>query len=482
MTDNEPDSAYGFHDRDWIQSCCRTDVVREQFEKNLMPTNNSRMHRASRASIKRRVVLALAVVLLSSWLAAPLARAGVTLTNLVSFNGTNGANPEATLIQGVDGNFYGTTYNGGTNGGYGTVFQMTPNGALTTLVSFNNTNGANPQCALVLCGDGNFYGTTSAGGTNGDNGTVFRMTASGALTSLHSFGGLDGSFSYAGLTIGADGGLYGSTVGGGANESINGTLFRITTNGVFTSLVSFNNTNGATPYAAPSLAADGNFYGTTTAGGASTGNFGTIYEMTTNGAMASLYSFSETFPFAGLIQGRDGNFYGTTFGGTTNPSGTIFRLTLTSPPPVIQSVTQVGQTLGITWSSVFGQKYQVEYTTNLNAAVWHNLGAPVIATNVTATVFDAIGPDPQRFYRVALVPNTPPAPVIQSLTQNDSNEFVITWTAVVGQKYQLKYANSLKPGSWQNLNAPVTATSSTITVHDPAVSDPQRFYRVALLL
>src|SRR5581483_11055541 len=230
MTDNEPDSAYGFHDRDWIQSCCRTDVVREQFEKNLMPTNNSRMHRASRASIKRRVVLALAVVLLSSWLAAPLARAGVTLTNLVSFNGTNGANPEATLIQGVDGNFYGTTYNGGTNGGYGTVFQVTPNGVLTTLVSFNNTNGANPSAALVQGTDGNFYGTASNGGTNGNYGTVFQVTANGALTTLVSFNNTNGANPSAALVQGTDGNFYGTTSNGGTNGGY-GTVFQMTPNG-----------------------------------------------------------------------------------------------------------------------------------------------------------------------------------------------------------------------------------------------------------
>ncbi len=324
-------------------------------------------------------------------------------TSLVSFGNTNGANPQGALVAGSNGNFYGTTYNGGSNG-LGTVFEMTPDGALTTLVSFADTNGANPQCALVLAGDGNFYGTTSAGGTNNDQGTVFRMTGDGALTSLFSFNGTNGFSPYSGLTLGTNGNLYGTTIGGGANGSINGTVFQITTNGVFTSLVSFGNTNGAIPYAAPIMGADGTLYGTTTAGGVSNDNFGTVYQMTTNGTLATLYSFNGTFPFAGLLQGTDGNFYGTTYGGASYASGTIFRLTITPTPPVIQSITRSGQTVNLAWTTTLAKNYQVLYTTNLNPAAWHNLGSPIFATNITATASDNNAPALQRFYRVALLP------------------------------------------------------------------------------
>jgi uncharacterized repeat protein (TIGR03803 family) len=91
----------------------------------------------------------------------------------VSFDNTNGAYPQAGLIQGKDGNFYGTTTDDGTNG-HGTVFKLGTNGTLTTLVSFDNTNGAYPQAGLIQGKDGNFYGTTSIGGANSD-GTVFRL-------------------------------------------------------------------------------------------------------------------------------------------------------------------------------------------------------------------------------------------------------------------------------------------------------------------
>ena len=325
------------------------------------------------------------------------------LTSLVSFNNANGANPAAALVLGTNGNFYGTTYNGGTNGGFGTVFEMTPAGIFTSLVSFNNTNGANPAAALTGDGHGGFYGTTSGGGTNGGLGTIFKMTSNGALTSVFSFSGDNGAFPSAGLTIGSDGNFYGSTVGGGANGDINGTIFRMTTHGVLTTLVSLANTNGATPYDAPIQGADGNFYGTTSAGGVSNSNFGTVFEMTANGALANLYSFSDAFPYAGLVLGNDGNYYGTTYGGAVLPDGAIFRITIPAAP-VIQSITRSGNTVALAWSAVIGQSYQVQYSTGAAPANWQNVGDPVTATSVTGTILDTNASDGERVYRVAMLP------------------------------------------------------------------------------
>ena len=103
-----------------------------------MPATEFRLATAGRRFSQRHCCFGTVIIaLLVSWLAMPFAHAGVTLTNLIIFNGTNGANPSAALVQGTDGNFYGTTYNGGmTNGGYGTVFRMTPAGAFATLVVF----------------------------------------------------------------------------------------------------------------------------------------------------------------------------------------------------------------------------------------------------------------------------------------------------------------------------------------------------------
>jgi uncharacterized repeat protein (TIGR03803 family) len=143
------------------------------------------------------------------------------LTTLVQLDGPNGANPDAALVQGTDGNFYGTT-EGVTNGdgpNEGTVFMMTPAGNLTNLVAFNETDGAVPAASLVQGSDGNFYGTTFWGGTY-DIGTVFRVTPAGVFTLLASFTGVDGDNPAAGLVQGRDGNFYGTANGGTAGNGV----------------------------------------------------------------------------------------------------------------------------------------------------------------------------------------------------------------------------------------------------------------------
>jgi uncharacterized repeat protein (TIGR03803 family) len=273
-----------------------------------------------------------------------------TLQTLCSFNSTNGAYPYAALTLGNDGNFYGTTEQGGSSG-YGTVFRMTSGGTLTTLISFSGTNGANPYAALTLDNDGNFYGTTFGttlvqGGSSGygtrfnvttNLGTVFRVTTNGTLTTLYSFlGGNDGANPYAGLTLGNDGNFYGTTYGGGITNSTYlrgmGTVFKVTTNGALTTLVAFNSTNGTYPEAALTLGNDGNFYGTTSTYGGCNGVYGTVFQITTNGALTTLVAFNYTdgaYPAAALTLGNDGNFYGTTWcGGSSYYAwGTVFKVT-----------------------------------------------------------------------------------------------------------------------------------------------------------
>jgi len=278
-----------------------------------------------------------------------------SVQTICSFNFTNGAFPQAALTLGTDGNFYGTTSQGGSNKqyDYGTVFKVTTNGTLTSLVSFNSTNGVLPS-ALTLGTDGNFYGITSEGGSS-NCGTVFKVTTNGTLTTLASFSGTNGAFPQAALTLGTDGNFYGTTEIGG--NSGYGTAFKVTTNGTLTSLVSFNFTNEALP-SALTLGTDGNFYGTTEIGGitnsgcptiywvfagGTTGvtvitNFnsmGTVFKVTTNGTLTTLVSFNLTngaWPTT-LTLGTDGNFYGTTeTGGITNSTyssgmGTVFKVT-----------------------------------------------------------------------------------------------------------------------------------------------------------
>jgi len=177
-----------------------------------------------------------------------------TLTTLYSFcpkgNCADGADPLAGLVQATNGDFYGTTGGGGPGG---TVFKITPSGTLTTLYWFcsqtNCTDGNNPESGLVQATNGDIYGTTYDGGANGDYGTVFRITPGGTLTTLYSFCSqpncTDGGGPEAGLVQGTDGNLYGTTVYGGANGA--GTVFRITPSGTLTTLHSFDGADGAGP-------------------------------------------------------------------------------------------------------------------------------------------------------------------------------------------------------------------------------------------
>ena len=255
--------------------------------------------------------------------------ATVTFKSLASFDGTNGAAPRyITLVQGVDGNFYGTTEVDGANG-HGTVFKITPAGTLTTIYSFcaqsNCSDGIYPYAGLAQDSQGNFYGTTSAGGANGD-GTVFKITRAGALTTLHSFDSTDGATPYAGLLLASDGNFYGTTGSGGANND--GTIFNITPTGTLTTLHSFDSTDGSLPYGGLVQDSKGNFYGTTVTGGAN--GKGTVFQMTSTGTLSTLHSFNSTdgqYPYAGLVQDSKGNFYGTTYEGGTAGDGTAFAIT-----------------------------------------------------------------------------------------------------------------------------------------------------------
>jgi len=270
----------------------------------------------------------------------PAASQAQTLTTLTSFNGTNGIGPSAGVVQGADGNFYGTTSGGGASNG-GTIFKITPGGTLGTLYNFcsqaNCGDGSSPAAGLIQASDGNFYGTTSSGGAN-NYGTVFKIAPAGILTTLYSFcsqaGCADGARPVAGLIEASDGNFYGTTYQGGINGGA-GTIFKITPDGTLTILYSFDyaGITGYYPSAALIQAADGNFYGTTSYGNYVTDTYGAVFKITPSGALTTLYSFclqtgcaAGGEPVAGLIQGSDGNFYGTTSIGGANQGGTAFRI------------------------------------------------------------------------------------------------------------------------------------------------------------
>jgi uncharacterized repeat protein (TIGR03803 family) len=284
-----------------------------------------------------------------------------TFTVVHSFDGTDGAYLEAGLVQGTDGKLYGTTFGGGgtpdcsvdKGEGCGTVFSITPTGQLTTLYTFcaraDCRDGLFPDAGLVQGTDGKFYGTTAYGGTGYENsfGTAFSITAGGKLTTLYSFCSKGGEKCTDGarpstLVQGTDGSFYGTTaVGGTGDDNLAGTVFKITTSGKLTTLYNFCAggypcADGESPEGGLVLGTDGKFYGTTFGGGANR-FYGTVFSITAGGTLTTLYSFCSQYsngdcqdgdePKAGLVQGTDGNLYGTTESGGNPGGGTVFKIT-----------------------------------------------------------------------------------------------------------------------------------------------------------
>jgi uncharacterized repeat protein (TIGR03803 family) len=256
-------------------------------------------------------------------------------TVIYSFAGgpNDGAGPYGEVVQASDGNLYGMTSAGGANG-FGTIFRVTLLGAEEVLHSFAGapTDGRYALNGLVQAGDGNFYGTTQLGGTF-NQGTVFKMTPAGTVSVLYSFANAsfnDPAIPDATLVVGSNGNLYGTAIGGGTSGY--GVVFEITLAGTFTTVYSFlsGTTDGATPEAKLLLASDGNFYGTAPNGG--TGSGGVVFKVTPTGQETILHSFGGapgdgTFPQGNLIEGSDGNFFGTTYSGGANNYGTVYRIT-----------------------------------------------------------------------------------------------------------------------------------------------------------
>lgn len=298
--------------------------------------------------MKRYTVASLFLVFVTA--TASLALAQEQFKVLFSFDASDGFLPEHMFMtQGTDGNFYGTTTQGG--GGYGNVFKITPNGQETNLYDFCSIrngiyceDGALPFAGVIEASDGNFYGTTTQGG-QADEGSVFRLTTDGVLTTLYSFCVLgqpctDGNLPYGPLVQGIDGNLYGTTTDGGAYHELGGgTVFRITLDGTFTTLHSFGGAvDGTTPVAGLIQATDGNFYGVTLTAGE--GGGGTVFKITSDGTLTTIYNFCSKpnctdgmGPWGTLVQAADGNFYGPTESGGTGTvcnsegCGTIFKLT-----------------------------------------------------------------------------------------------------------------------------------------------------------
>jgi uncharacterized repeat protein (TIGR03803 family) len=290
-----------------------------------------------------------------------------TYTDLHDFNcATDGCNSSynGIMAQGRDGNLYGTLRAGGTFS-RGTVFKITPAGAITTLYNFSGPDGSNPTSGLTLGTDGNFYGTTYAGGLN-SVGTIFKITPAGTLTTLHSFTASDGYSPYAPPVLGKNGSYYGVNFGG--------TAYSITSSGTFKLL------NPAIPgssYAPLLLASDGNFYGTTVNGG-NAGGYGTVFRMSATGTVKIVYNFDFThggYEYDSVVQGSDGFLYGPVPAGGSFASahGLVFKLSTGGAITVLHEFDANSLTDGNNpWSGLVaatdGNFYGATYTGNPNGS------------------------------------------------------------------------------------------------------------------
>lgn len=254
-------------------------------------------------------------------------------TGAVPFDGKN---PRAALLEARDGNFYGTTFAGGARG-LGTVFRLTRAGAATIVHSFGGqaqADGANPTAALMEASDGNLYGATLIGGP-ANTGTVFRITPAGVYSVIYAFERVASGGNFGGISRlieGRDGFLYGATILGGPNGT--GTIVRISRSGTAAIISSFgpmHSGDGSNPQGPLVQARDGYLYGTTVQGGAN--GMGTIFRVDpANGAHATIYSFGPAGsgdgagPYGGLLEVAPGRFYGTTGSGGSTKVGTVYEL------------------------------------------------------------------------------------------------------------------------------------------------------------
>jgi uncharacterized repeat protein (TIGR03803 family) len=248
-----------------------------------------------------------------------------TFVVLHSFDGTDGATPWAGVIRDGKGNLYGTTVTGG-SAQSGTLFKLTPGGALKVLYTFSGgLDGQYPYAPLIRDGDGNLYGTTQDGGNSG-SGTIFIYSPTTAKSTLYSFSGSDGAHPWSGLVRDKDGNLLGTTVNGGKFDA--GTVFKLNTANNLTVLYSFTDgKDGGFPYAGLVRDKKGNLYGTTVVGQNSSG---TVFKLTLKQEFKVLHRFTQPLdgatPYAGLLRDSDGNLYGSTFKGGAHGAGCVFRI------------------------------------------------------------------------------------------------------------------------------------------------------------
>ena len=370
------------------------------------------------------------------------------VTALHSFSGgTDGTELSGALLPLSSGDLYGLTANGGlfTNG---SVVRITPAGLITHLYSFSGgADGSSPVGSLVRGDDGSLYGATEFNTIRGlaFYGTLFKLTPAGALSTLYSLNFSDGSYPVAGLVLADDGNFYGTTEQGGATS--NGTVFRMAPDGTFTTLVEFDGFNdGANPVTVLASGPDGALYGTTSMGGP--GGYGTLFRLSftsapqitaqpqgQNGVPGGAATFSVAVTGArplGYQWQKDGTNLADTLtlkgslarvltltnlvpadAGTysvviTNPLGTVgstgAMLSIQAAPPAFTTVSRSNGLLLVSWNTTPGRAYQLQSATNLIPGNWSSMGQPITASGYSLSASLSIGPGVRQFYRVVLLP------------------------------------------------------------------------------
>ena len=249
-----------------------------------------------------------------------------TYTVLHNFAGapSDGAGSGANVTFDDDGDIYGTTDFGGTNG-QGVLFKLASDGTETILHNFAGSEGTEPDGGVIVMGNGNIFGTAGSGGSSG-NGTIFKLTAAGKFKVLHDFSSSDGAFIRGDLIRDGLGNLYGTALFGGVNGD--GTVFKYGADGTFTVLHAFNGADGEFPEHGVVKDSAGNLYGATAFGGAS--DNGSVYKLAPDGTLTTLHSFTNGadggFLYGGLDIDKDGNVYGSTVDAGANGQGTVFKI------------------------------------------------------------------------------------------------------------------------------------------------------------
>jgi uncharacterized repeat protein (TIGR03803 family) len=250
-----------------------------------------------------------------------------TYTVLHSFDGVNdGSELRGQLLRDKRGSFYGTAVFGGANGD-GTVFKLSAKGALSVLHAFNGTGGNNPEHGVVRDEAGNLYGVTAFGGAS-DSGTVYEIAADGTFSTLYSFTGRnDGFIPYGALAMDKDDNLYGSTEAGGTNQ--HGTVFRLAPGGTLTTLYTFTGGSDGSNPAGDMLPVGKILYSTTNYGGDQTCQCGVVFEVKPSGKESVLHTFvgGDGGDSAAGLTMNNSAFYGTTVSGGANGFGVVFSVT-----------------------------------------------------------------------------------------------------------------------------------------------------------